>query len=139
MQLDEIVPIIKESISERKEVIAVYIFGSFLNFERYEDIDIGLLLDESFTSHHLYEVRLQKKVEEKIFNTFDEYITIHITLLNHQELRFLYSILGKSKLIYCKNTIKRAKFESKVITHYLDIKPLYEYYDKMRKLRYANR
>lgn len=139
MKSEELLPILKESLSERDELVAGYIFGSFLHCEVYEGIDIGILLTESFKPHHLYEIKIQKEIEEKIKKKFNEYVQIHITILNHQDLRFLYSILGNSQLIFCRDNIKRAKFESKIITRYLDLKPLYEYYDKMRKLRYANR
>lgn len=139
MYSEELFPILKESLSERDEVIAGYIFGSFLHCEVYEDMDIGILLNESFKPHHLYEIKIQKEIEEKIRRKFNKYVQIHITILNHQDLRFLFSILGDSRLIFCRDNIKRAKFESKIITHYLDLKPLYDYYDKMRKLRYANR
>ena len=139
MKSEKLHSILKKPLSEREEVIAGYIFGSFLQCEIYEDIDIGILLIESFKPHHLYEIKIQKEIEEEIKKKFNEYVQIHITILNHQDLRFLYSILGNSRLIFCRDNIKRAKFESKIITRYLDLKPLYEYYDKMRKLRYANR
>lgn len=66
MKSKELLPILKNYLSEREEVIAGYIFGSFLQCERYEDIDVGILLIESFKPHHLYEIKIQKEIEEKI-------------------------------------------------------------------------
>lgn len=87
----------------------------------------------------MYRIRLEEILEKAIIKELNEYCPTHIILLNNQDLRFLYGILGNSKLIYCRNDIKHAEFESRVITYYLDIKPFYDYYDKMRKIKYANR
>jgi len=137
MQLGKLSAIIREELKDKEEIIAVYIFGSYLYNQDYEDIDVGILLKKSFNPGHLYEIKLQESLERAITEKNKEYQQIHIILLNNQDLRFLYGILGNSKLIFCRDTFKRAGFESRVITHYLDIKPFYDYYDKMRKLRYG--
>jgi len=139
MQSENIISAIKHKLSENDEIIAAYLFGSFLHSKEYEDIDIGIILEKSFKPDYLYEINLTKILEEFFKKKFDKYIEFDIHILNNQNLRFLFSILQKAMLIISKNDKKRAKFESQVIIRYLDIKPLYEYYDKMRKLRYANR
>jgi len=139
MRSEKIISAIKDKLSEKDEIIAAYIFGSFLHDKEYEDIDIGILLETSFKPDYLYEIYLTQILEEYFKNKFDKYFEFDIHVLNNQNLRFLFSILQNAILIISKNDKKRAKFESQVIIRYLDIKPLYEYYDKMRKLRYANR
>ncbi len=139
MQFEKIISAIKDKVSEKDEIIAAYLFGSSLHNKEYEDIDIGILLDESFKPDYLYEINLTKILEEYFKNKLNNYIQFDIHILNNQNLRFLFGILQNAMLIISKNDKKRAKFESQVIIRYLDIKPLYEYYDKMRKLRYANR
>lgn len=66
MQSLKISTIIKEELKDKEEIIAVYIFGSYLYNPDYEDIDVGILLKESFNPGHLYEIKLQKSLEKAI-------------------------------------------------------------------------
>ncbi|MFO8020461.1 MAG: nucleotidyltransferase domain-containing protein [Promethearchaeia archaeon] len=139
MYSEEIISLVKERVSKFEEIIAVYLFGSFLSSEEYEDIDIGILLDDTFEPNYMYEIKIQRILEKLLRAKLDVHKTVDIHILNHQNVRFLYGILGNSKLILSKNETKRAKFEARVITHYLDMKPFYEYFDNMRRLRYGHR
>ena len=118
IQFEKIKEILNETLSCKDEVIARYLYGSFLH-GNYCDIDIGLLLDEHFRPSALYEVGIASELEKRTgMKNFD------IRVLNNRPVRFLFSTLKNSVLIHCKDEGKRVKFESKVMMVYLDIKSI---------------
>jgi len=135
MKLKEIKKVAEEIFSEREEVITAYIYGSFLRSEFFEDVDVGLLIEDYFNPDALYEARIAGQFEQKLKlkGNFD------VRILNRRPLRFLFSILKNSEVVYCKNERRRVEFESRIMKEYLDIKPHHEIYDRMRRMRYANR
>ncbi|MFP3946372.1 MAG: nucleotidyltransferase domain-containing protein [Archaeoglobaceae archaeon] len=132
MKLDELKRAAQEIFSQREEVITAYIYGSSLHTESYEDIDIGLFIEDEFSADALYEARIAGELERKLKEDFD------VRILNDRPVRFLYSLLKNCQILYCKDESKRIDFESKVMVKYLDIKPHHQYYEKMRRQRYVN-
>ncbi|MBP8718621.1 MAG: nucleotidyltransferase domain-containing protein [Candidatus Atribacteria bacterium] len=59
---------IEEIIQSRKEIVFAYIFGSFKEKENFNDIDLGVYLDESIkeANNIFYEIELSNQIEEKI-------------------------------------------------------------------------
>lgn len=132
MKLEELKVAAEEVFSEREEVITAYVYGSSLNTKSYEDIDIGLHIEDKFKPDALYEARIAGEFERKLKEDFD------VRVLNDRPVRFLFSLLKKSEVLHCKDDYKRVDFESKVMVKYLDIKPHHEYYEKMRKQKYVS-
>ena len=123
---------IEKVLESRREVIAAYLFGSSLYKNDFNDIDIGLLLDENFRAPPLYEAKLAGELEKVAGK-----LNFDVRILNNLSVRFLFNILKNSILIHCKNERRRVEFESRVMMEYLDIKPFHNYYEKMRRLRYG--
>jgi len=139
MKLEEIKNAFKEILSKEKEIITTYLYGSASYSEFYEDIDIGLLIDKGIKPNYLYEVKLAGKLEKKFKDTMGIYKSIDVRVLNGKPLRFLYSVLKNSIIIYSVNDLKRVQFEARIMKEYLDFKPHSEFYENMRRYRYANR
>jgi len=139
MNIEEIKKAFSEILAERKEIIASYLYGSVLYSDFCEDIDVGLLISNSFKPKLMYEAKIAGKLEKKLKDTFGEIKPVDVRILNDKPLRFLFSILRNSKIIFSSDESKRVQFEAKIMKEYLDIKPHFEIYDKMRELRYANR
>ncbi len=139
MKLEEIKNAFKVVLSKEKKIIASYLYGSALYNEFYEDIDIGLLIDEGFKPNYMYEVKLAGKLEKRFKDTIGIYKSIDVRVLNGKLLRFLHSILKNSILIYSMDDPKRVQFEARIMKEYLDFKPHSELYEKMRRYRYGNR
>ena len=139
MKLEKIKNAFKEILSKEKEIIATYLYGSASYSEFYEDIDIGLLIEEGFKPNYMYEVKIAGKLEKRFKNTIGIYKSIDVRVLNGKPLRFLYSVLKNSNLIYSVDDLKRVKFEARIMKEYLDFKPHSELYENMRRYRYANR
>lgn len=139
MKIEEIENIFRKIFLQNEEIIAAYIYGSFLYSENYEDVDIGLLIRNNFKPNVMYEAQLAGKLEQIFKDTYNTFKTVDVRILNGKPLRFLFSMLKNSKIIYSKNDLERVKFETKIIKEYLDFKPHHEMYDHMRRLRYADR
>ena len=139
MNIEEIKKALTEILSENKEIIATYLYGSVLYSDFYEDIDIGLLISNSFKPKLMYEAKIAGKLEKKLKDTLGEIKPVDVRILNDKPLRFLFSVLKNSKIIYSSDDFNRVQFEAKTMKEYLDIKPHFEIYDKMREMRYANR
>lgn len=133
MKLEELKSAAEEIFSEKEEVITAYVYGSSLNTTSYEDIDIGLLIEDEFKPDALYEARIAGELERVLKEDFD------VRVLNDRPVRFLFSLLKNSEVLHCKDEFKRADFESKIMIKYLDIKPHHEYYEKMRRQKYASK
>ena len=96
----------------------------------FQDVDIGILVKDDCDIGPLYEAKITGEFERRLKLKFD------VRILNGQPVRFLFSVLKNSKLIYSKDERKKIEFESKIMKGYLDIKPYYEMYEKMRWNRY---
>ena len=133
IKLEEIEKAAKEIFSSKKEIIAAYLYGSFLH-GNYRDIDIGLLLDDHFKPPALYEARIAGELEKRTgMKNFD------VRVLNNKPPRFLFSMLKNSRLVHSKHEDKRIEFEKKVIREYLEMKSHHERYNATRRSRYAQR
>lgn len=135
---DNIKEIIEPILRERSEVIVAYLYGSFLDSLNYNDIDIGLLLDDKFTVKLLYKEKIERIIEEKIRKITKTYIPIDIQIINNKSLSFVFSLLRKRRILYCKDDNRRADFEARNMKEYIDFRPHIEIYNEERKLRYAD-
>ena len=139
MKIEEIENIFRKIFLQNEEILAAYLYGSFLFNDNYEDIDIGLLIQDNFKSNVMYEANLAGRLEQIFKDTYNVFKPIDVRILNGKSLRFLFSMLKNSKIIYSKNDLERVKFETKIMKEYLDFKPHHEMYDNLRRLRYADR
>jgi predicted nucleotidyltransferase len=139
MNNEEFNKALSEIFTKNKEIVAVYLYGSAVYSDFYEDIDFGLLISDNFKPKLMYEAKIAGKLEKKIKEILKETKPVDVRILNNKPLRFLFSMLKNSKLIYTSDEGKRVNFEAEVMKEYLDIKPYFEIYDKMRELRYANK
>ena len=103
------------------------------------DIDIGLLVDNNFQPGTLYEAKLAGDLEKILKLNLGISTPVDLRILNNSSLRFTQSILKNAKILFSKDEMRRIEFETSILNHYLDMKPHYDYYDKMRRIRYANK
>lgn len=124
---------IKELLVPKKEVVAVYLFGSRAKGLSSEnsDIDIGVLLDKKYKPGPLYESELSLEIEQFLNSEkrFD------VRILNNKGITFLHQVLRDGKLLFSGNERKRIRFESNVYRDYLDFKPFLIQFNKLRRKR----
>ncbi|NLI56542.1 hypothetical protein GX420_06155 [bacterium] len=111
---------IYKNLSQKKEIEFVQIFGSFLSNLPFEDIDIGVYLNEDFlkrVNKLEYIIDLSIILEEKIKGyEFD------VIILNDMPFSFLYHIFKEGELIFTKDEEKYYDYILYIINNYLDMK-----------------
>jgi predicted nucleotidyltransferase len=128
MEVERIANVLKK----RKEIIFSYLFGSFAKgLERKEsDVDIGIFLKEDFKKSVFYESEVALEIEREtgIRN-------VEVVVLNDKPLRFINQVLRYGKLIFSRDEKERIRFETLMTKKYIDFKPYYEEYDRLRGKR----
>lgn len=131
----DLIPIddLKENINQifqsHSEIVVAYLYGSYAQGyqTKFSDIDIGVLLEEDFQEPSLYFAQLGSEIEK----AFKYRINVDLKILNEKPPRFLFQVIKHGILIYCKDSTVKDEFEIKVITQYLDIKPLLNHFDNL--------
>ena len=140
MNIDAVGRLITKFLFQHQEIRIAYLYGSFIRGMQFEDIDVGIVLDSDFTPDHLYQEGIALELEENLRNTCNIKKPVDVRILNSvKNVRFLNSIMKNAKLLFSKNILEKARFESKILLDYFDMKPFYELYDKSRMLRYESR
>lgn len=118
-----------EYFKSRREVSALYIFGSFAREmeSKESDIDIAVLIDEA---------KLRKRDFESLKK--DYYAAspgfsikpVDIVILNTASPFLRHQILKTGKILFDRNRKLRVRFSIRAITEYLDYKPIQDIYLK---------
>lgn len=111
-----------------KEVNAAYIFGSFLEKEDFNDIDVALLLSESLDPYKSlkFSLKVAGELERQIKPRFE----FDVRILNHSPIEFQFEVIKKGHVIFSREESSRIDYESEVISTYLDLKYMYDLIDK---------
>ncbi len=120
-------------LATRREIVVAYLYGSSVGSAQYDDIDIGLLLDEEFSPSALYEAELAAELERRLGGKFD------VRVLNGRPVRFLFEVIKTGVVLYSSDENRRVEFEVRVMMEYYDMKYYFDRYDEMRRQRYVTR
>ena len=122
---------IKKVLAKHREVLVAYLFGSIARGEANEksDMDIGILLEKGFKPERFYEIKLAGEIERETGVK-----KVEVTILNNKPISFLNQVLRYGKVIFSSDERARVNFETTVTKKYIDLKPYFEEYNKMRKL-----
>lgn len=114
----------------RKEILAVYLFGSRAGGREnlMSDLDLGILFSEEKKNliDYNYLAELQVKLV-KILN-FDDIDTV---ILNNKEPLFLYNVLTEGLLIYHVDNKEFTGFLYDSYRAYLDFLPHYRFWEEI--------
>ncbi len=131
--IDKLNEFIKEYANGKKEIVAVYLFGSALNssMELCNDIDLAFLLktDEIINT---FKKSIELNVEIYQLTACDKFDVI---VLNDAPLPFRNDIINEGKVLYCKDDVQRIIFETTSKNEYNAFKVYIDYYDKFMKER----
>lgn len=121
----EIVKIIKKELEKYDDIVFAYIFGSFVDSDRYNDIDVAIFLKNPEKDRLMErEFELERILEDKIRISFD------VRIINFAPISFVYNVLKNKILIIDRDTSLRADFESLIFRKYFDYKHLIKEYLK---------
>ncbi len=97
---EQIIKRIKKQLLKRKEIVFVYLYGSFLKDPCFRDIDIGIYLNEKIikpSRFFYYQLEIGKGLEIPA-----KYL-IDIRILNEAPSYFLASVFHKGKLLFSRD------------------------------------
>jgi hypothetical protein len=106
----------------RKEVAAVYLFGSVALGTQgpLSDYDVGVLLSPRSSEGSSLGLRL------RLMDAFSKRFhpsSVDVVLLNQAFDSFNYSVIKSGRLVYERNRAARVSFEARTLSRYLDSEP----------------
>lgn len=115
-------------VSRLKNVDVAYIFGSFLEGEEFNDIDIALLLSEDLDPYKglRFSLKVAGELERQVKPRFE----FDIKILNNASVEFQFEVIKKGSVIFSRDETRRVDYEFEVISTYLDLKYMYDFLDK---------
>jgi len=94
MKVNKFIEHLVQRVKSDPQILAVFLFGSYLEKKRYRDIDIALVLNDNLTDLEMAKKRIAYQADApKVFD-----IQILQLLPAHVQLNVL-----KGKLFYCRN------------------------------------
>jgi predicted nucleotidyltransferase len=99
------------------DLVAVYVFGSFVTVDAFSDMDLGLLFSENPSKPLLLELDLETELERTIACPVD------VRVLNGAPLSFVQSVIRTGEVIVDADPNRRADFEGLILKKYFDFAP----------------
>jgi len=121
--------IVKDLSSElfkHKEIVFVLIHGSFIDQEKFNDIDVAIYIKEKPDSVLQYELNLEASLI--MSDLFPREIDIRV--LNKAPLYFQYNVIKNGDLLFTKSNDVFYDFKEIIIRDYLDFLPHHREYLK---------
>ena len=115
-------------LSSLPSLRVAYLYGSFLHRDDFEDIDITLLIDDGTGEGHVLE--FAAKTGDLIEGVLEFSHECDIRVLNEQPIWFKYVVISTGLPLYVRNEDDRIDFETQVLVEYMDIKSMYDLFDR---------
>lgn len=96
------------------EVISAFIFGSFVQEDKFSDIDLALLFKTQIDKPLDFEIALEILLEDSIGYPFD------VRVLNFAPLSFCQAVFRNGKLIVDSKPNFRSDFTGNILKQYFD-------------------
>jgi predicted nucleotidyltransferase len=125
---------------KRLGILAVYLFGSeaYGTVTGMSDIDVGIVLknpknlQDTLPLYNAVYVELAKVFSPTFLRKLD------VVFLQNAPIPLQYNAITFGRILYEEDPVKRADYEEKVVNHYLDFKPVLEYFDSIASERHAS-
>ncbi len=112
---------IVENAKQDKDVLAVFLFGSFVKGKEFRDVDVCLVLMKKLSNIEMSRKRLEYLAK---FPEFD------IQIFQQLPIFIRVRILKEGRILYCKNEDLLYDLAFKTIKEFEDFKPYYKAYLK---------
>ena len=99
---------------ELDNVVAAYLFGSFIGNKQFSDIDLGLLLKNKVLEVLIFELAIETQLGSLFEYSFD------VRILNNAPNSFTQNVIRTGKVIVDKDPNLRAGFEGNILKQYFD-------------------
>lgn len=98
-----------------KEIVAAYLYGSFVTDLFFADIDLGILTQNDIEEILNFELDLENRLERIVKYPVD------VRLLNRAPLSFCQNVIRHRNVILDRKPNLRADFEGQVLKQYFDV------------------
>ena len=120
---EKVIQIISSHLFQQyDEILAVYIFGSFISERHFSDIDIGIITAMDLSKPLDFELKLENRLEKLIKYPVD------VRILNRAPISFSQNVFRTGRVIIDKNPNMRADFEGRILKQYFDFSPFQQRY-----------
>jgi len=110
------------------QVLLAYLYGSYLRFDTYQDIDIALLLNGTMEPYALF--KLQMQIAGEIEDLLSPQVPCDVRVLNDAPVEFQYEVIRTGSIIFCRNEEQKIDYETDMMRQYLDLKYLFDRVDQ---------
>lgn len=119
-------PLLAEFFSEKQEIVASYIFGSYAEGvpRSDSDVDLAVLLELLPGDTLKYRLDMMDETRRIIKKNTD------IIILNEAPRLLQFQVIQKGRVIFERDGDKRALFEMSVASRYYDYKRYFDYYTR---------
>jgi len=115
-------------VSKFEEIDASYVFGSFLKADKFNDIDVALLISDDLPPYE--RLKFELKVAGELERNINPRIQFDVKILNYSPVYFQYETVKTGKAVFVRDQDKRVEYEAHLISTYLDLKEMYDCLDK---------
>ena len=119
---------IGEVLTRFQEIEFAYLFGSFLESDAFNDVDIALYLSKDLSPYK--ELKFSLKVGRAIEKEIEPRCEFDAKILNHAPIIFQYEIIKTGKVVFSRYETKRINYEAMVLSSYLDYKETSDWLDR---------
>lgn len=119
---------IRNKIPKFYMVEVVYIFGSFVNSENFNDIDVALLISKELNPYERFKFAM--KVARELERAMKPRIEFDVKILNYSPIEFQYEVLKTGKAVFVRDKVKKEEYEAATISKYLDFRVVAEQLDR---------
>ena len=117
-------------------VDVAYLFGSAARGDTgpLSDVDVALLLQPGVSREAAFDLRL--RMMTALGRAFDA-DEIDVVVLNDAPLLLQHRVLRDGKVLFCRDVLRRVRYEARAIAAYLDFQHLERIYDQALLTRLA--
>jgi predicted nucleotidyltransferase len=128
MDKKEVKEKIGEIVSRFEDVEVAYVFGSFLDRDRFNDIDVAIVISREMNPYRRFKFAMEiaRELERGIRPRFE----FDVKILNYSPVEFQHEVIKKGRMVFIRDENRRIEYEAKLISTYLDVKDMYEFLDK---------
>lgn len=118
---------LQRDLEAQARVVFAYVHGSFLEDRPFHDIDVAVYVDPADDREMgLFALDLASSLEESVAQTPDRaagFLPVDVRVLNRAPLGFCYHVF-RGKLLCSRDDTLRTQRVERVVSRYLDLKPL---------------
>ena len=115
---------IVSALTKHDEIVLAYVFGSFVQSDKFSDIDLGILIKEKLDTPMDMELNLEIALEDIVHYPVD------VRILNHAPISFCQNVIRHGRVVLERDANLRADFTGNILKQYFDFAPFRRRYLK---------